>query len=80
MLNKKQISSRSWGYLQIRIFEYLNKKETYDLVFTSTAWPYWRLTYKNLDILTAKELYNVYKLRAWFLRFLPPKVTHWLMT
>tara|TARA_B100000989_G_C19441662_1_gene427616 strand:- start:668 stop:922 length:255 start_codon:yes stop_codon:yes gene_type:complete len=79
---KKQIISKKWGYLQIRLFEHINKQQSYDLfdlVITSTAWPYWRLAYKNLDDLTAKELYNVYKIRCWLLQFIPPRICYWLV-
>ena len=40
----------------------------------------WNKYYKNTDELCMKELLQIYTIRAWVLQWLPPRLTHWLVT
>ena len=76
---KKQIIFKTYRHLSVRVLRDTDR-DRYDIRFTQSAFPYWSLWHKNVDELGMKELVQIYKLRAWVLQWLPPRLTHWLIT
>ena len=74
---KQLIKSVKYRHLQIRVFKGL--QEEYDLIFTSCDYPYFRVQFKNLDIISLQHLYPLWRNRAWILQWLPPQWAHYLV-
>ena len=77
---KKTIKYKRYRYLSVRVLQDTIREDRYDVTFTSGTWPSWRLWHKNTDELCMKELLQIYTIRAWILQWLPPRITHWLVT
>ena len=76
---KKQIIYKTYRNLSVRVLEDVDR-DRYDIRFSQTVFPYWSLWHKNCDRLLMKELLQIYRIRAWVLQWLPPRLTHWLVT
>ena len=53
---KKTIKYKRYRYLSVRVLQDTINEDSYDVTFTSGAWPSWRLWHKNTDELGMKEL------------------------
>ena len=77
---KETIIYKRYRYLTLRVLKDTTREDCYDVVFTSAAWPTFRRRYKNIDRYVMKELVMIYRIRAFVLQWLPPRLTHWLVT
>lgn len=75
---KSLIAEKKLRHLHIRAYKDPTGDE-YEIVFTSSQWPYWRKTLKTEDDLTAQETFDRWKNHGYVLQFLPARLCHYLV-
>ena len=76
---KNLIKEKKIKHLHIRVYKDPDS-ETYETIFTSSKWPYWRKTQKTTDELLVKETFQLWSNHALVLQFLPPNMCHDIIT
>tara|TARA_B100000941_G_C28295506_1_gene443776 strand:- start:136 stop:378 length:243 start_codon:yes stop_codon:yes gene_type:complete len=75
---KKLIREKKLSYLHIRVYKD-PFSDNYEIIFTSSKWPYWRKTQRTTDELLVKETFNLWTNHARVLQFLPARLCYRLM-
>lgn len=56
---KELIREKRIKHMHIRVYKDSDNK-TYETIFTSSKWPYWRKTQRTTDELLVKETFNLW--------------------
>ena len=73
----KLVKQKVYGYLVVRISK---DPEEYEVVFSSTKYPYWRKSLITTDELSAKEKFVVWSNHAFLLQFIPARLCYYIIT
>ncbi len=76
---KKLIRERKIRHLHIRVYEGLDHEE-WEIIFTSSKYPYWRKVQRTTDEFLVKETFQLWSNHARVLQFLPPQMCHDIIT
>jgi len=76
---KKLIRERKIRHLHIRVYEGLDHEE-WEIIFTSSKYPYWRKVQRTTDQFLVKETFQLWSNHARVLQFLPPQMCHDIIT
>ena len=76
---KKLIRERKIRHLHIRVYEGLDHEE-WEIIFTSSKYPYWRKIQRTTDEFLVKETFQLWSNHARVLQFLPPQMCHDIIT
>tara|TARA_E500000331_G_C16966075_1_gene587143 strand:- start:103 stop:342 length:240 start_codon:yes stop_codon:yes gene_type:complete len=72
---KELIREKRIKHLHLRVFKDVISDE-FEIVFTTSEYPYWRKSLKTHDVLLVDETYTRWKYHAFVLQFLPLKFCH----
>lgn len=75
---KELIREKKLSYLHIRVYKD-PFSDKYEIIFTSSKWPYWRKTQRTTDELLVKEIFNLWTNHARVLQFLPARLCYKLI-
>jgi len=76
---KKLIREKKIRHLHIRVYEGLDHEE-WEIIFTSSKYPYWRKVQRTTDEFLVKETFQLWSNHARVLQFLPPQMCHDIIT
>ena len=76
---KKLVRERKIRHLHIRVYEGTDD-EKWEVIFTSSQYPYWRKTQRTDDELLVEETFQLWTNHARVLQFLPPRLCHDMIT
>ena len=76
MRYRELVDQKVYGYLVVRISKDL---EEYEVVFSSTKYPYWRKSLITADELSAKEKFVVWGNHAFLLQFIPARLCYYII-
>ena len=77
---KKSILYKRDRYISVRVLKDTEKEDCYDVSLQSSAFPRWKRWHRNVDSYLMKELVWRYSIRAWIWQWLPPRVSHFIVT
>ena len=72
---KELIREKRIRHLHLRVFKDVISDE-FEIVLTTSEYPYWRKSLKTQDVLLVAETYTRWKYHAYILQFLPPRFCH----
>lgn len=75
---KLLIKEKKIKHLHIRVYKDPDS-ETYETIFSSSKWPYWRKIQRTTDELLVKETFQLWTNHAHMLKFLPARFGHFLI-
>ena len=77
MIYRKLVKQKVYRYLVVRMSK---DSEKYEIIFSSTKYPYWRKSLTTVDELAAEEKFVVWSNHALLLQFLPARLCYYAVT
>jgi len=73
---RKLVKQKVYRYLVVRMSK---DHQEYEVVFSSTKYPYWRKSLITTDELSAKEKFVVWSNHAFLLQFIPARLCYYII-
>ena len=70
---KKIVKNKRCKYLYVKV---LKTTKNYEVVLSGVEYPYWKKTLRTQDEMVVEETYLRYRLHAFLLQWLPPRLCY----
>ena len=75
---RQLVKKKNLVYILLRMFKD-SDSDQYEVILSSTTYPYWKRRLLTVDRLAAEEKYNVWRNHSYILQLFPAKLTYNIM-